>query len=91
MNSGQGRLPKMNKIAHISVHDISKAGFTQNPSSKFSILLLEIFRVRVKVHFAIKMGADFYLCLRKNLAAKIGHMRTYIIKLLVLKNVEEAL
>jgi hypothetical protein len=63
--------PKNNKIAHISVHDISKAGIVQNASSPtFSIILLEIFRIRVELNSVLKSGADFLLRPQKNLVTK---------------------
>ena len=40
----------------------------------FFNILPEIFRICLKVYFALKLGADFYLALRKNLAAKFRHL-----------------
>ena len=89
MNIRSEKQPKIDKIDNISVRNISKTGFAQIfASPTFFNILPEIFRICLKVYFALKLGADFYLALRKNLAAKFRYLLEFGRQRL--KNVGEA-
>ena len=52
--------PKLDTIAHISVRDLFKEGVAQiAPLPTFFNILPEIFRICVKVHFAVKIETYF--------------------------------